>query len=201
MALKDGGPKLGTGTYSKIDDYVKVSNQTKKFVLQIHEFQNPDIVYFEIDEDSLVFSDYYLSLETEINSNGKIYGIGERTTDFFIKDGIYTSWSFDAPDPIDDGKPPGKNAYGVHPVYFTRSKTGKQSHWGMFNLNANAQDTKVQLNTGKNGAKISHYISGQGIFDMYFFIDNSSPEDAVKKYHSVIGNTLLPPFWSMGWHQ
>ena len=36
---------------------------------------------------------------------------------------------------------------------------------------------------------------------MYFFIDNTTPEKTIKKYHSVIGNTLLPPFWSLGWHQ
>ena len=200
-ALKDGGPNLGSGATSTLNDYVKVSNSTSKFILQIHEFQNPKSVYFEIGEDSLMFSEYYISLETEINSNGKIYGMGERVTDFFIKDGIYTSWALDQFDTYDDGKPPGENIYGVHPVYFTKSKTGNASHWGMFNLNANAQDTKVQLNTGKHGAKISHYISGQGIFDMYFFLDNSRPEDAIKKYHNVIGNTLLPPFWSLGWHQ
>ena len=200
-SLKDGGPNLKTGAHSTIDDYVKVSNSTTKFTLKIHEFQNPDSVYFEIDEDSLIFSEYYLSLETEINSNGKIYGIGQRTTDFFIQDGIYTSWAFDQPDQYDDGTHPGKNMYGVHPVYFTRSNTGTKSHWGMFNLNANAQDTKVEHNTGKHGAKISHYISGQGIFDIYFFIDNSNPEDTIKKYHSIIGNTLLPPFWSLGWNQ
>ena len=200
-ALKDGGPNLGSGETSTLDDYVKVSNPTSKFTLQIHEFQNPDSVYFEIGKDSLMFSEYYISLETEINSNGNIYGMGERVTDFFIKDGIYTSWSVQQKCPYDDGKQLGKNIYGVHPVYFTKSKTGNASHWGMFNLNANAQDTKVQLNTGKHGANISYYIGGQGIFDMYFFIDNSNPEDAIKKYHSVIGNTLLPPFWSLGWHQ
>ena len=199
-ALKDGGPNLGSGATSTLDDYVKVSNPTSKFILQIHEFQNPESVYFEVGEDSLMFSEYYISLETEINSNGKIYGIEKRGTDFFIKDGIYTSWSTQQQCP-NDGRPLGKNTDGVHPVYFTKSKTGNASHWGMFNLNANAQDTKVQLNTGKHGAKISHYISGQGIFDMYFFIDNTSPEKAIKKYHNVIGSTLLPPFWSLGWHQ
>ena len=179
-ALKDGGPNLNSDASSTIDDYVKVSNSTTKFTLQIHEFQNPDSVYFEIDQDSLIFSDYYLSIDTEINSNGKIYGMGERVANFFIQDGIYTSWAIDQPAPYDDGKQPAKNIYGVHPVYFTKSKTGNTSHWGMFNLNANAQDTKVHLNSGKHGSKISHYISGQGVFDMYFFIDNPTPEDAVK---------------------
>lgn len=183
-----------------IDDYVTVSNDGELFSLKIHEFQNPSSVYFQLDPNSLTFADYFLSLDTKINTNGKIYGMGERITDFFIKEGIYTTWAKDQTDPIDDGKRPGKNVYGVHPVYFTRSNSGKKLHWGMFNFNANAQDTKVSF-SGPLGAQISHYISGQGIFDMYFFIDNVKPEDVVTKYHDVIGHTLLPPFWSLGWNQ
>ena len=110
-ALKDGGPNLGPSATSILDDYVKVSNSTSKFILQIHEFQNPESVYLEISEDSLMFSEYYISLETEINSNGKIYEIRERVTDFFIKDGIYTSWSTRKNFPHDE-KLPGKNILG-----------------------------------------------------------------------------------------
>ena len=168
-ALKQGGVKLSdTG---KVSDYVTVSNETEKFSLKIHEYQNEDNVYFEIGQDNLVFSDYYLGLQTDINTNGRVYGVGERITDFFIQSGIYTTWALDQTDPEDDGKPPGKNIYGSHPVYFTQAKSGSKYHWGMFNLNSDAQDTKVDLENGKYGGQISHYISGQGIFDMFFFIE------------------------------
>ena len=70
----------------------------------------------------------------------------------------------------------------------------------MLNLNANAQDTKVSFK-GDLGGQISHYISGQGIFELYFFLDHSNPELAVKSYHRLIGYPLLPPFWGLGWHQ
>lgn len=183
-----------------IKDFVKISDDSEKFSIKIHEYQNEDSVYFRIDEDSLTFSKYFLSLETQVNTNQKMYGFGERVTDFFVQPGIYTSWAKDQTDPVDDGKRPGKNIYGTHPVYFTQSTTGKKNHWGMFNLNANAQDTKIEFN-GDLGAKISHYISGTGIFDMFFFLENTMPETTVSKYHDIIGSTLLPPFWSMGWHQ
>jgi alpha-glucosidase (family GH31 glycosyl hydrolase) len=181
-----------------INDFVKFT--TDKFTLKIHEFQNPNSAYFRIDDSSLVFADYYLSLDTQVNTNKFLYGFGERVTDFFIVEGIYTTWSRDIPDPIDDGEWPGKNVYGTHPVYFTRSKTGKKLHWGMMNLNANGQDTSIKY-TGDLGAQISHYISGQGIFDMYFFLDHPNPESAVKGYHQLIGYSLLPPFYSLGWNQ
>lgn len=183
-----------------LDDFVQVSDDTSKFSLKIHEYKNPDSVYFRINENSLTFADYFLSLETDINTNGKLYGVGERVTNFFIKEGIYTTWAMDQTDPIDDGVRPGKNIYGGHPVYFTQAKTGTKPHWGMFNLNANAQDTKISY-SGDLGGHISHYISGEGIFDMYFFLENQTPEQVVVKYHNIIGNTLLPPFWGMGWHQ
>jgi len=198
--LKNEGPSLKKDSNSNLDDYVTVTSNSSKFALSIHEFQNTNSVYFQINADGLTFSDYYISLETSINTNGKLYGVGERVTDFFLSEGIYTSWSFDTPDPIDDGKIPGKNVYGTHPVYFTQSKSGKKYHWGMFNLNSDAQDTKIKY-VGALGGQISHYISGNGIFDMYFFIENNDPESAIKKYHYLIGNSLLPPFWSLGWHQ
>ncbi|CAI2383231.1 unnamed protein product [Moneuplotes crassus] len=189
-----------TNDAEDIKDYVEISKQGEKFSLKIHEKGDPENYYFKINEDSLIFSDYYLSMETTVNTNQKLYGFGERVTDFFLKEGIYTTWAKDATDPFDDGKKPGKNIYGTHPVYFTRSSSPNKYHWGMFNLNANAQDTKIEF-VGANEAKISHYITGTGIFDMYFFIENKSPEEAVNKYHNIIGNTLLPPFWGLGWHQ
>jgi alpha-glucosidase (family GH31 glycosyl hydrolase) len=186
---------------NKLSDFVQVSKDNEKFSLTLHSFQDPENVYFKIDEDSLVFSDYFLSMETEISTNQKIYGMGERVTEeFFLTEGTYTTWAKDQTDPLDDGKRPSKNIYGAHPVYFTRQKANDGFHYGVFNFNANAQDTKIEFNDDL-GAKISHYIAGTGIFDMYFFLDNKSPEDVVTKYHDIIGPTLLPPFWGMGWHQ
>ena len=181
-----------------IHDFVIISSD--KFTLTVHEYQQPNNVYFKIDDNSLILSEYFLSLDTQINTNGYLYGLGERVTEFFIKEGIYTTWSRDIPDPYDDGKWPGNNIYGSHPVYFTRAKSGNKYHWGMLNLNANAQDTRVQY-SGSLGGQVSHYISGQGVFDLYFFLDHIKPEDVVKNYHTLIGFPLLPPFYSVGWNQ
>lgn len=181
-----------------ITDFILVTDDP--FTLTVHEFQQPKNIYLLIDDNSLVLKEYFLSLKTLINTNGQLYGIGERIKEFLIPEGIYTTWSRDIPDPYDDGKKPGKNIYGTHPVYFTRSKSGNKLHWGMLNLNANAQDTEIKY-TGKLGGEISHYITGQGIFDLYFFVDHQTPESAVKEYHNLIGYPLLPPFYALGWNQ
>ena len=94
-----------------IDDFVQVSDDQTPFKLSIHEYKRPDSTYFRIDENSLIMHSLYVSLETSISTTGKLYGLGERVGDFFIKEGTYTTWSHDAMDPFDDGKPPGKNIF------------------------------------------------------------------------------------------
>ena len=182
-----------------INDFVTI-DASSKFSLTIHEFQNSNNVYFKIKDNSLLVADYYLSMDTQINTNGNLFGLGERVTSFFLKEGIYTSWTKDNPSPYDNGNWPGENVYGSHPVYFTRSKSGNNYFWGMLNLNANAQDTKI-LYSGELGGQISHFITGQGIFEQYFFLDHKNPESAIKSYHKLIGYPLLPPLWGLGWHQ
>jgi Galactose mutarotase-like len=54
-----------------------------------------------------------------------IFGLGERANfDFFIKDGVYSLWSKDIPTPIDKGKFPAANMYGVHPYFMYKHKAG-----------------------------------------------------------------------------
>jgi hypothetical protein len=50
-------------------------------------------------------------------------GLGERSTPgLFYEDGVYSMWSMDTANPMDDGKIPGKNLYGVHPFYMFKSQ-------------------------------------------------------------------------------
>lgn len=51
-----------------------------------------------------------------------IMGLWEQTgSDLFLKDGVYTLWSRDIPNPIEDGKAPGKNLYGTHPFFMAKA--------------------------------------------------------------------------------
>jgi len=195
-ALNMEGPEPTTNR--DIHNFVSITEDP--FTLTVHEYNQPKNAYLKIDDDSIAMQEYYLSLKTQVNTDGRLYGVGERIKEFFIPEGIYTTWARDIPDPYDDGQRPGKNIYGSHPVYFTRAKSGSKYHWGMLNLNANAQDTEIKY-TGSLGGEISHYITGQGIFDLYFFLDNEKPEHAVKEYHDLIGYPLLPPFFALGWNQ
>ena len=46
--------------------------------------------------------------------------MGERVTNFTLKDGTYTLWNRDAPKEIDDAKGKGNNLYSSHPMYLAR---------------------------------------------------------------------------------
>ena len=146
---------------------------------------------------SLVFRDYLRILDTEVNSAGKMYGLGERTRDkFFLDEGTYTSWAKDSENKYDEGVA-GGNSYGVHPVYFTHTRGANPKYFGVFNLNANMQNTEVKFK-GRLGAEVKHLLTG-GVIDLYVFI-GSSPELAVQMYHKLIGKPALPPYWGLGWH-
>ena len=102
---------------------MKFADQDKDFYLEVHSATNPNNVYFRIDADSFIFGPTYLEMKAKVNNNKHIYGNGERVSpNLFLQEGIYTSWARDIPSPVEDGKPPGKNDYGVHPVLFGQAK-------------------------------------------------------------------------------
>jgi hypothetical protein len=101
-----------------------------------------------------------------------VWGLGERVSSFFYKDGVYTSLARDAGSPFDDGKTPGKSMYGHHPIYFGRAAEG--THFGVFNLNGNAADFYIK--NGPNSTEVTQVTIG-GIFDVYIML--AATPDAV----------------------
>jgi len=80
--------------------------------------------------DGIVLSEYHQqvgsTLKVSKTSKG-VMGLFERTSlDLYLPDGVYSLWSRDIPNPIEDGKAPGKNLYGTHPVVFA---TATDSSW------------------------------------------------------------------------
>ena len=73
----------------------------------------------------MIFDAYLVTLDATIQTEANdrflgIWGIGERITSFFYKDGIYSTFSRDAATPYDTGVPPGNPTYGVHPIYMAK---------------------------------------------------------------------------------
>lgn len=80
--------------------------------------------------DSLVYDDYlnWVKMHVVTEQGDKfrgIFGLGERANfDYFIQDGVYSLWAKDIPTPIDQGKFPAGNMYGVHPYFMYKHKVG-----------------------------------------------------------------------------
>ena len=144
---------------------------------------------------NFIFSDTYINFESKLTTN-KIYGFGERTHNFHLKDGIYTIWPHDCGTiKYDDGLG-GMNQYGHQPIGL--HKTKYKGIWlGFVFLNTNAQD--VVIHSDKNNTYLTHKTIG-GIID-YYIIVNDSPEEVIKNIQTLLGIPPLPPFWSFGYHQ
>lgn len=142
-------PQQYVNSTRKILDYLTYSATNEEFFLHVHSARNSSNIYFKIEASSLLFGPQYLELTSQINTNKKIHGLGERVSpNFFLTEGIYTTWARDIPSPVEDGKWPGNNDYGTHPVIFTRANFPNKtdsSFYALYNHNAGAQDVELKF--------------------------------------------------------
>lgn len=64
---------------------------------------------------------------------------------------------------------------------------------------SNALDVEVESFSEKNFMQIFRVIGG--IIDFRFIVGTENPEEVLTQFHTYIGNSLIPPFWSLGFHQ
>ena len=154
------------GLSQNITDFVKLSENGEEFSLSVHEFGNENNKFFDTADQHFVFSEYYIQLQAELETSGRIFGLGERTREFWLEEGTYTMWARDEGDPYDDGNPPGKNTYGVHPVVFAQNNRNSD-FFALLNLNANAQDAIIGPKKGTGDGKNLQFITTGGVLDLY----------------------------------
>mmetsp|Transcript_21981 Transcript_21981/g.16335 ORF Transcript_21981/g.16335 Transcript_21981/m.16335 type:complete len:176 (+) Transcript_21981:2141-2668(+) len=108
----------------RLDDFFTF--KANPFSYQIFAEGSPTSVLYESDPNKLYFDKYMLfdsGIFTLNQLNGSpLMGMGESAGDlFYTKSGIYSRWTHDQANPIDDGLPPGKNMYGFQPMYVYQS--------------------------------------------------------------------------------
>lgn len=140
------------------------------------------------------FMDDFISFNYNLQSN-QIFGYGERSSDFKLKPGLYTTWPRDMANTFDDGKG-SRNSYG-HQPFFLHRRNSKNFIAFAF-LNSNAQDLIVKEPLDGN-TEINQITIG-GIVEL-LIINGNSAENVLRKYHNIIGRPVLPNFWALGWHQ
>lgn len=126
-----------------------------------------------------------------------IFGLGERSFDFKLREGIYTLYNRDQYGVEENGKG-GKNRYGSHPMYLVKDKNN--NYHVNYLRNPLPMDVIIKEDSINKSYNLNYKVIG-GVIDFHLFTGDKFPETAVKAYHKYLGGFSLPPFWSMGWHQ
>jgi alpha-glucosidase len=156
-------------------------------------------VLFDSSVVALEFSDYYIQFGT-ITDSKTLFGFSERFTEHFqLQPGTWTVWNKDNGQKIDKGDVDtgGIQTHGYYPVYLSRERSGDY-HIGYFRTSS-ALDVEVESFSNTSYLKIYRTIGG--IIDFRFFLGEKDPEQVVTAFHTFVGKALIPPFWSLGFHQ
>ncbi|VDI64771.1 lysosomal alpha-glucosidase [Mytilus galloprovincialis] len=146
-------------------------------------------VVFDSTVAPMTFTDQYMEITVAVPTSN-LYGLGERTGSLKLKpeDGPkVTFWARDQP------PDPDKNLYGSHPFLLGVESDGKA--FGIFLLNSNAMEVGL---VKTNPVSVNYKTTG-GILDFFVFL-GPSPDDVIQQYSEVIGKTMMPPYWSLGFH-
>lgn len=129
---------------------------------------NNAILFSTYDID-FIYSDYYLQIGTEVDSD-YTYGLGERfNPSFRLGDGKWTIFNRDRGQVIDRGQ--GKQTYGYYPFYLQR-EANRNFHINYFR-SSNALD--VIKETKDKRHFLTYKVIG-GIIDFRFFLNEQSAE-------------------------
>ncbi|CAF1156940.1 unnamed protein product [Adineta steineri] len=153
-------------------------------------------ILFDTGLGGLVLNNQFLQIVTRLQSP-HIYGFGENNHDT-LKHNVYEqkTWGIFA---RDQGTNWGTNTnhYGSHPFYVVmeeipNSNSTPSGHMhGVLLLNSNAMDYSLRSTPSLTIRTIG------GILDFFMFL-GPTPEQVIQQYTWLIGRSILPPYWSLG---
>lgn len=129
-------------------------------------------VLFSTEGKNIIFSDYYLEIGTEIDSQ-YVFGLGERLVQGFrVQDGKWSMFNRDRGEEIDTGV--GIQTYGYYPFYLLKEKNS-EFHVSYFR-GSNALDV---IKESKDGKHSFVYKTIGGVIDFRFFLGQADPEATI----------------------
>jgi alpha-D-xyloside xylohydrolase len=170
---------------SRLDIMYDVSFTETPFTVEVTR-KSDGVTVFKTDE-TLVYKDQYLQITSITDSRAMTYGIGEstRTNHALHTKETYTLFAADIP-----AASLTSNLYGSFPMYI-QNLLGK-AHGAML-FNSNGMDVVL-------GSDSITFKAIGGIIDMYVFIGPAG-DDVIEQYTAVVGRSMMPPYWSLGFHQ
>ena len=156
-----------------------------------------DNSFISTKDCSLVFMDKFILMEFNLPSQ-RVFGFGERVSEFQLKEGVWNMWAKNSEFIYDDGTVGRLGGSGVHPFLLIQGRT-KDDFIGMYFKNSNFMSPIVTFNA--DGTSKLTFITLGGVLDVLFFM-HGSVSTIVKSYRSYVGGRpTLPPFWALGWQQ
>ncbi|XP_066266381.1 sucrase-isomaltase, intestinal-like [Branchiostoma lanceolatum] len=165
---------------------------------------------FDTSVGKLTFGDQFLSVSTRLASSN-LYGLGEHVHRRYRHDLNWKTW------PIFSrgASPKGNfdNLYGHHPFYMCLEDSDGNAN-GVFLLNSNAMASpevtlQPPVTTVKSQIRddildvervaiptVTYRVIG-GVLDFYMFL-GPSPENVVQQYTEMIGRSIMPAYWALG---
>lgn len=169
---------------AKLSDYVSITHNTGPVIISILK---DGVKQYEIQGFLLAtYLNYIDSVAYTSTPFNGIMGVIEQVQDsLFMKDGTYSLWSHDAPNPEANGKLPASNKYGVHPYFMAKTQNG----WlGVYQNNAAAQDWEIHNNPIDGNVKVVMRATG-GLGDMFILL-GSSANEVVEMFHTIVGKPV-----------
>ena len=170
---------------------------SEPFYFSLINPENGELI-FTTENTDFIYSDLFIAFGGYASTND-IYGFGERFHELKLGDGKFTMWPNDTQGIHEDKGDGGYNTMGIHPLGFHR--TSQNTFIGLLFNNINAQDIFIKsgYEQFENPVLVEHRTIG-GVID-YFITINETPDKALISIHDIIGHPMLPPYWSLGFHQ
>ncbi|KAK8727326.1 hypothetical protein OTU49_009816, partial [Cherax quadricarinatus] len=169
---------------------VEVSGDGEPFQFSVNRESNNNIVLSSLGP--LTYEDQFLQLHTHLAST-YLYGFGENThLSFRHKFEPRATFPIFARDRAVDTEP--ASEYGHHPYYMVMEDDEGNSH-SVLLYNSNAMEYSTFLLPDGTPALTLRTIGG--IIDLHIFL-GPQPEDLIEEYTNMVGSTLFPPYWYLG---
>ncbi|UJR12095.1 hypothetical protein I4U23_016273 [Adineta vaga] len=153
---------------------------------------------FDTSIGGLVFNDQFLQIVSRLQSP-YVYGFGENNH-LTLKHNVSTRqiWGIFSRDQATTWDT-NANHYGTHPFYLVMEQKPNSDEapsgemHGVLLLNSNAMDYSF----GPEPSVTIRTIGG--ILDFFVFL-GPSPEQVIQQYTWLVGRSMMPPYWSLGFH-
>ncbi|CAF0767379.1 unnamed protein product [Rotaria sp. Silwood1] len=177
--------------------YYSNSSRDNIFSFAIKRLVN-QATLFDTSLGGLVLNNQFLQIVTRLQSR-HVYGFGENNHDTLKHDvNDRKAWGIFARDQGTD-EALRLNHYGTHPFYLVMEQlpntdqTPSGNMHGVLLLNSNAMDYSFTPIPSLTIRTIG------GILDFFVFF-GPKPEQVIQQYTWLVGHSMLPPYWSLGFH-